>query len=83
MGFYEGVAGRVGRLRTTHGPHAVFMKLIFTPISYFAGRRRVPCVTDCFFEAPDDLFRFFCFDGTAACPLAIRFAVGLCELNVL
>ena len=21
--FYEGVAGRVGRLRTTHGPHAV------------------------------------------------------------
>ena len=51
--------------------------------AYFAGRRRVPCVTDCFFEAPDDLFRFFCFDGTAACPLAIRFAVGLCELNVL
>ena len=51
--------------------------------TYFAGRRRVPCVTVAFF-APDDLFRFFCFDdGTAACPLAIRFAVGLCELNVL
>ena len=49
--------------------------------TYFAGRRRVPCVTVAFF-APDDLFRFFCFDGTAACPLAIRFAVGLCEENV-
>ena len=50
--------------------------------TYFAGRRRVPCVTVAFF-APDDLFRFFCFDGTAACPRAILFAVGLCELNVL
>ena len=52
--------------------------------TYFAGRRRVPWVTDAtFLEAPEEArFRFFCFDGTAACPLAIRFAVGLCELNV-
>ena len=57
------------------------MKLILSLINYFAGRRRVPCVTVAFF-APDDLFRFFCFDGTAACPRAILFAVGLCELNV-
>ena len=77
------VASAAWKTRTAHGLIRKIPNRSLRLINYFAGRRRVPCVTDCFFEAPDDLFRFFCFDGTAACPLAIRFAVGLCELNVL
>ena len=39
-------------------------------------RRRRPESPTAPLEAPDDLFRFFCFDGTAACPRAILWRSG-------
>ena len=80
-----GRLGRRGRLRdSSENPPMTTRPRSLRLTNYFAGRRRVPCVTEGAFlvAPPDDLFRFFCFDGTAACPRAILLAVGLWEENV-